>query len=192
MTTIDHDAHVAALRERFDLSTYTRRAIANKINDQWALSARAEQADRADRMEAIMSSTDFYAMRRILTPVERDKVRDALAEVPNNIRSDLELQASQLRTQVYAHLGTEHRRRMAEVRCYISDAIDSLDALEFWEAKRLIAEAEHAINYLLARRTEAERPVRRKIETDLMLRERLTKVARHLRADAIALAGVSG
>jgi len=192
MTTIDHDSHIAALRERFDLPTYIRRAIANKINDQWALSARAEQADRADAMEAIMPSTEFYAMRRILTPVERDKVRDALAEVPNNIRSDLESQAGVLRTSVYAHLGTEQRRRIAEVRCMISDALAMLDGLEFWEAKRLIAEAEHAINFLLTRHTEAERPVRRKLETDHMLRERLSKVAQHLRADAIALAGVSG
>jgi hypothetical protein len=184
MTTIDH---LVALRERYDLSTYIRRAVANQINDQWALSARAEQADRADRMEAIMPSTDFYAMRRALTNVERDKVRDALAEVPTNIRSDLELQASTLRTQVYAHLGTEHRRRIAEVRCMIGDAIESLDMLEFWETRRLVADAAHAIDFLLTRHTEADRPVRRKIETDHMLRERLGKVARHLRADANAL-----
>jgi hypothetical protein len=186
------EATATDVRSRFTLDAYIRRAIAEQINSQWALSLRAEQADRADRAETMMSTFDYhFAKRYLLHPAERDKARAALAAVPTNIRSDLELQASRLATGVYRHLGAEERRRMAEVRCMLADAIMHLDALEFSECKRQIVDADHAINYLLSAARNADRATRRKLETDTLLRERLNVVSRHLRADAAALRSVA-
>lgn len=186
------EARAAEVRARFTLDAYIRRAIADQVNSQWALSVRAEQADRADRAETMMSTDDYhFAKRFMLTPVERDKVRDALAAVPVNIRSDLELQASRLATGVYKHLAAEQRRRFAEIRCMLADAVTYLDALEFHECRRQLADAVHAIDYMLSNQPDTDRPSRLRVHRDTHLRELLAVIARHLRADVTALREVA-
>jgi hypothetical protein len=186
------DARTADVASRFTLEAFTRRAIAEKVNSQWALSLRAEQSDRADRVETMMATSDYnFARRYLLTPVQRDKVRDAVAAVPNNIRSDLELQSTRLATGVYKHLAAEQRRRFAEIRCMLTDALMYLDALEFSECRRLLADAVHAIEYMLSNQPDTDRPSRLRVHRDTHLRELLNVIARHLRADVTALREVA-
>ena len=185
------ESMAADVRSRFTLDAFVRRAVAEQINSQWALSLRAEQADRSDRMETMMSTSDFnFARRYLLSEVERSKVREALAAIPTNIRGDLEVQQTRLRSEVYRHLGAEQRRRCAEIRCMIADAIEALDELEFYDCRRLLVDADHAIGFMLDQSVNADRIGRRKLADDARLRQQMALVGQHLRADAKALSGV--
>jgi hypothetical protein len=197
MTTTDAqqaalEARLERLKISFNLEAFTRRAMAQKLNNSWAFAMSREQQDRADRMDSMMDGYDWQlANRFLLTPLDRAHVRRALAMVPDNIRDDLDVQQYRLHTDVYRHLGADHRRRVAEARCWVIDSIDAIDRLDFHEARRLIVDAEHMLGALLSFTTEQERPSRRKAEIDVHLRDRMKRVAEALRRDAVALREVA-
>jgi hypothetical protein len=192
MTTITPEQYLDQLRQRFNLDVFIRRAVATKLHNAWLDDHMSEQADRVERLETIMTSRDFELIKRhLLTPRERTLVRAALARVPERIRADLDMQQYRLRTEVYGHLGAEPRRRVAEVRCWLLDAIEFLDEMNFYEARRLIVNAEHSLSFLVSSRPQNDKPSRNRMEFDHLLRERTQRVCDALKRDAIALREVA-
>jgi hypothetical protein len=176
------------LRIRYTLQAFTRRAVADKLHYAWVDTNMSEQADRVERLETIMSSTDFaLAGQHLLEPIDRATVMNKLDQVPANLRADLDAQQYRLKSDVYRHLGAEHRRRVCEVRCWIIDAIEAIDMLDFHEARRLVVDAEHQLGYLMTSRPQNHRPSQTRFEFDRQLRERTLRIVMALRTAVVQL-----
>jgi hypothetical protein len=176
------EARLDHLREMVPFEVFMRRAIANRVHLQWANQFAEEQDLRRERLEGILGDYDYELWRRhIITPQQRIEMRDALAKVPTGVRADLTRQSAVLGDGVMRHLGADPRRRVAEVRCWIIDAIDHLDALEFYECRKLLVDAVHQLEFMLTHLPQNDRPSRNRLEFDYPLRERVQAVANSLR-----------
>jgi hypothetical protein len=191
MTTTEQEPYLEELKVRFSLDAFVRRAIANKLHHAWLDEHLAEQDARISRLEAIMPGRDYeMARRRLLTAKQLVAVRDLVKRVPDTVRLDLDRQQYKLATEVYIHLGAEPRRRVCEVRCWLIDAIERLDELNFDQALHLVVEAERSLSFMLTSHPQNDRPSRNRMEFDHLLRERTQRVVSALRADAAALGEV--
>jgi hypothetical protein len=169
------------LRDTVSFEVFKRRAIANRVQRQWQDQMFEEQDLRGAQLDAIMSNYDYGLWDQfIITPDQRLALRDALASVPR-LRADLTRQADALGTSVMKHLGADARRRIAEIRCWIIDAIEHHDALEFYECRKLLVDAVHQLEYMLTHLPQNDRPSRNRLEYDDLLRQRVQQVATSLR-----------
>ena len=170
------------LRATMTFEQFLRRAIANRVQTQWSNQVAEESDRRRAVLDAIMSDYDYeVAQRYIVTPEQRLLVRDALGHVPSAIRAELTHQSELLGTQVMSHLGADPRRRMAEIRCWIIDAVADLDALDFYGCRELLAKAVHQLEFMLNHLPQNDRPSRNRLEYDHLLRERVQQIAQALR-----------
>jgi hypothetical protein len=186
------DERLAHLRETVPFEVYARRAVANRVHKQWFDQTDEERALRRVQLETILDDYDYELWRRfIATPEQRLELRDLLAKVPTGVRADLTRQSAALGDGVMRHLGAEPRRRIAEIRCWIVDAIDHLDALEFYECRKLLVDAVHQLEYMLSHLPQNDRPSRNRLEFDYPLRARVQAVANSLRGHVNDLREVS-
>lgn len=186
------DERLVHLRETVPFSVVMRRAIANRVYKQW-FDRVAEEGDlRHEQLEGILGDYDYELWRRhIITPQQRLELRDAVAMVPPAVRADLMRCSGALGDGVMRHLGADSRRRVAEIRCWIIDAVEHLDALEFYECRKLLADAVHQLEFMLTHLPQNDRPSRRQLEFDLPLRHRVQSVANSLRGHVNGLREVS-
>lgn len=182
------DDRIAHLRLSYNREAYIRRAQLVAIYDQWRRDMESAEHDWRDRAESIMSERDAHLIRKyILTEADRRAVREAIAKIPPGIRAELELQQDRL-GRVQAVLGAEPRRRIAEVRCWVHDAMGFLDELNFYQARALLADAVHQLEFMLDHLPQNDRPSRNRLEFDRLLRERVQVVVKDLRQHVRALA----
>lgn len=187
MTTTLND-HLDRLRSSFNLDVYIRHAQLVALHAQWV--GEVEETEHAwhDRADTILSERDAFLIRRhILTDTDRAAVREALAKIPRGLRAELDLQDDRL-GRVQSELGAEPRRRIAEIRCWLHDSMRHIDALEFYEARKLLADAVHQLEFMLDHLPQNDRPSRNRLEFDRMLRERVRTVASDLRRHVRVLA----
>ena len=103
------------------------------------------------------------------------------------IRANLERLQHLCKSDVYRHLGAEHRRRVCEVRCWIIDAVEAIDNADFHEARRLVVDAEEQLGYLLTSRPQNHRPSQTRFEFDPQLRDRTLRIVMALRTAVVQL-----
>lgn len=182
---------VEHLRDMVPFEVFVRRAVANRVHKQWANQLREEQELRRAQLDTILGDYEYELWRQyIITPQQRIELRDALAKVPHGVRADLTRQSVVLGTEM-RRLGAEPRRRIAEIRCWIIDAIEHFDAREFYECRKLLVDAVHQLEFMLTHFPQNDRPSRRQMEYDHNLRARVQAVAASLRGHVADLREVS-